>query len=479
MSLHETRPAQTEAVTNVRYIVWVTLVAAMGGLLFGYDWVVIGGAKKFYELYFDLDTPFLIGWAMNSAVVGCILGALVSGALSDRFGRKRLLIVSAALFALSAVGTGLANGFASFMLCRWIGGVGMGLASALSPVYIAEISPAHMRGRTVTFNQLAINVGIMTAQLANWYIGSIVGDLPPDATDNQLLSSWVGEWGWRWMFWAETIPAALFLVFMFFVPQSPRWLVKYARDDKAHAVLKRVGGRAYADFEVADIKSTLEHEIGTVRYRDLLEPGVFRILLVGVFLAVFQQWCGINVVFQYAEEIFDAAGFDARGMLTNIVWQGLVFLIFTAVAIAAVDRFGRRILMLGGSLALALTYTALGWAYHTDSSGVHVLALVLTAIAMYSLSLAPITWVLLSEIFPNRIRGAAMSVAVLALWVGNGSMTLSFPYLSASLNIARTFWLYAVVCFVGFWMIHRFVPETKGRSLEDIERAFVDRTGGR
>ncbi len=448
-------------------LVRVVLIAAMGGLLFGYDWVVIGGAKAFYEAYFGLDDPFRIGWAINSAVVGCMLGALVSGALSDKFGRKYLLVLAGALFLVSALGSGLTDSFRGLLLYRLIGGAGMGLASALSPVYIAEITPAAVRGRFVSTNQLAIVVGVVAAQVANWLIAE------PVAEGVDLVETWNGQNAWRWMFWAESVPAVLFAVLMLTVPESPRWLVKNGRKDRAHLILGRVGGRAHADFEVRDIEATLENEIQRVDFRDLLAPGVFKIVLVGAFLAVFQQWCGINVVFQFAEEVFTDAGFDLNAMLFNVVLIGGVMLISTVIAILTVDRLGRRTLMLFGSAGLAVSYVLLGYGYHTGRTGLFMLALIVAAVAVYSVTLAPIVWVLLSEIFPNRIRGAAMAVGVFALWFGNGTLTLSFPYLRDALNIASTFWLYAAICVVGFVVVFRYVPETKQKSLEEFEREIV------
>ncbi|RPI98158.1 MAG: MFS transporter [Candidatus Aminicenantes bacterium] len=325
---------------NMRYIWGVTLVSAMGGLLFGYDWVVIGGAKPFYEKFFGLTTPSQIGWAMSSALAGCLIGALVSGALSDRFGRKRLLILAGLFFTISAVWTALAADFTVFVVFRLIGGIGIGLASNLSPMYIAEISPAEIRGRFVSVNQLTIVIGILAAQVVNWLIARPV---PAGATAAEILASWNGQTGWRWMFGAEAVPAFLFFVLMFLVPESPRWLVKKGRPEEAGRVLAKVGGPGFAAEALTDIRSTLASgEIGRVRFRELLEPGLAKVLLIGVVLAVYQQWCGINVIFNYAQEIFTAAGYGVSDVLFNIVVTGAVNLIFTLVAIRLVDRLGRK-----------------------------------------------------------------------------------------------------------------------------------------
>ena len=455
--------------------IWlVCIVAAMGGLLFGYDWVVIGGAKLFYEPYFGITdaTPFLRGWAQSSALVGCLMGAVLSGIISDKSGRKKLLILSGLLFTVSAIGTAFAGNLHSFNVYRIIGGIGIGLASNLSPMYIAEISPARMRGKFVSINQLTIVIGILAAQIVNWLIAQPV---PEGAGTEYILASWNGQNGWRWMFGAETVPAFLFFLLMFFVPESPRWLLKYGRDEQAAGILSRLGGAKYADHAIEDIKKTLAgEEIAHVNFRDLFEPKLRRIVMLGVFLAVLQQWCGINVIFNYAQEVFAAAGYGVSGIMFNIVITGIVNLLFTFVAIYTVDRFGRRILMLIGAGGLAGIYAILGAGYYLQSTGIHMLVLVISAIACYAMSLAPITWVVISEIFPNRIRGAAMSVAVSSLWVGCTVLTLTFPYLKAGLGAHGAFWLYGVICVIGFVVILKKLPETKGKSLEDIERELVD-----
>jgi len=448
------------------YIWRLSLIAAMGGLLFGYDWVVIGGAKPFYEEYFDLRTPFQIGWAMSSALVGCLVGSVVSGILTDRFGRKRLLILAALLFAGSAVGAGMANTFSTLVWFRILGGVGVGLASNLSPMYIAEVSPASIRGRFVSVNQLTIVIGVLAAQLVNWLIADPV---PKDASSLNIIDSWNGQVGWRWMFAAQTIPALLFFFLMLFVPESPRWLVRNGKASAAEKTLRRIGGRKYAEEAVAKIKGSLQEESTGVNFKELLEPGILRILALGIFLAVFQQWCGINTVFYYAEEIFTAAGYGVGDILLNIVITGSVMLVFTLIAIQKVDRWGRRILMLIGAAGLSVTYLLIGLSYRLNIQGFPVLLLVMVAIAFYSFTLAPITWVLISEIFPNRIRGAAVSVAVFSLWTGSLTLTYTFPFLNTTLGTANTYWMYAVICGVGFLILRSKLPETKGKTLEEIE----------
>lgn len=451
---------------DLPYIWLISAVAAMGGLLFGYDWVVIGGAKPFYELYFRLTTAAEVGWAMSSALIGCLIGALASGILSDRFGRKRLLLVSAALFTITSIGTGLANSFSAFLMWRIAGGMAIGLASNLSPMYIAEIAPAFLRGRLVSLNQMTIVLGVVGAQIANWLIARPV---PPGATAAQILVSWNGQSGWRWMFGVTAVPALLFLLLIFIVPESPRWLVRNGQPERARRVLERIGGPAFATSALTEVEATLANEPGRVEYRELLEPRVVRILSLAVFLAVFQQWCGINTVFNYAQEIFAAAGYEVSDILFNIVVTGVTMFAFTFVAIFTVDRVGRRPLMLAGAAGLAVTYLTLGSSYYFGIRGWPVLVAVMIAVACYSFSLAPITWVILSEIFPNRNRGAAMAIAVFALWAGCFVLTYTFPLLNRGLGSAGTFWLYSAICAAGFLVIWRKLPETKHKTLEQIE----------
>ncbi len=457
---------------NTKYILAISLVSALGGLLFGYDWVVIGGAKPFYEQFFGIaNQPAIQGWAMSSALIGCLVGAALSGGLSDKYGRKRLLIFAAFLFTLSAIGTGAVNHFTLFILYRLIGGIGIGLASTLSPMYIAEVAPASMRGRFVSLNQLTIVLGILAAQLVNWQIAEPV---PEHFSSVDILNSWNGQSGWRWMFWAEIIPAGIFFVLMFFVPESPRWLAKTGNKNMVVEILTKVGGEDYAQKEYKSISETLANKTAKVSYRELLSPGVKKVLLLGIVIAVFQQWCGINVIFNYAEEVFKAAGFGVSDVLFNIVITGIINVIFTFVAIYTVDKLGRRAIMLIGSSGLAIIYALVGAAYFFHISGWALLILILLAIATYSMSLAPIVWVVISEIFPNRIRGAAMAVATIALWAGSFLLTYTFPLLNKSLGAAGTFWLYGLICVCGFVFIYKKLPETKGKSLEEIEKEIVD-----
>ncbi|HTR66684.1 MAG TPA: sugar porter family MFS transporter [Terriglobales bacterium] len=462
-------PVSAAAHYNTSYIWAVSSSAALGGLLFGYDWVVIGGAKPFYEKFFHLSQPSLQGWAMSCALVGCLIGALVSGELSDHYGRKRLLMLAALVFGVSSVGTGMAGTLSHFVIWRILGGFAIGLASSLSPMYIAEIAPAEQRGKLVSVNQLAIVVGILLAQVVNWLIAKPV---PVNATFDQILASWNGQVGWRWMFGVTAIPSLLFFVATLLVPESPRWLVQKGASEKARGILSRVGGDAYAGRVLDEIVATTRAEAAGATVATLFEPRMSKVLLLGIVLAVLQQWCGINVIFNYAEEVFSAAGYEVSSILFNIVITGVVNLVFTFVALFSVDKFGRRVLMLTGAGGLAVIYTILGALYRIHSRGPHMLLLVVAAIACYAMSLAPVTWVIISEIFPNKIRGTAMSVAVTSLWVACFILTYTFPLLNNALGAAGTFWIYAVICLAGLIFLSVRLPETKGKSLEEIEESW-------
>ena len=421
----------------------------MGGLLFGYDWVVIGGAKPFYELYFGIaDSPVMQGVAMTTALVGCLVGAMVAGGAADRYGRKPLLILSAVLFTVSAIGTGLFNDFTLFNIARFVGGVGIGVASALSPMYIAEVSPAEIRGRMVSLNQMTIVLGILAAQVVNLLL----------ARDTSIAESqaWNIAWGWRWMFWAETLPAALFLVMSCFIPESPVFL-------KTHALTPPVregSGQTPAN-ERSEVLPQRERGEG------LLSSKYRRVLLLGLVIAVFQQWCGTNVIFNYAQEIFVGAGFDVDGMFINIVITGIANVLFTFVALYTIEKWGRRTLMLLGAGGLGTIYAILSFCYFRHMTGVPMVVLVVAAISIYAMTLGPVTWTLLAEIFPNRIRGVAMATCTFALWVGCCTLTFSFPSMNAALGSGGTFWVYSAICMCAFVFLWRRCPDTKGRELED------------
>lgn len=452
---------------NYKYLLSICLVAALGGLLFGYDWVVIGGAKPFYELYFQItDSPALQGWAISSALVGCISGAILAGVMADRYGRKKLLILAAVFFIVSAYGTGAANSFNYFVLYRILGGIGIGMASTLSPMYIAEVAPSKTRGLFVSINQLTIVLGILGAQITNMLITK---PIPATFTATEILASWNGQTGWRWMFWGELIPASLFFILLFFVPESPRFLSKVGRIQNAKAILIRIGGALYAQEEQQQIQNTLENNHQRVGFKEIANKKSLSIITIGIILAVFQQWCGINIVFNYAQEIFSAAGYNMNDLFMNIVITGSINLVFTIIAMFTIDKIGRKRLLLFGAGSLTFIYLILGYFYYTGVTGWPMLALVLMAIAAYAISMAPVTWVVISEIFPNRFRGIAMAISTFALWVASATLVQTFPYLNNSLGASGTFWIYGLICFLGFVFVYFKLPETKNKSLEEIE----------
>ncbi len=457
---------------NKKFIYFICLVSAMGGLLFGYDWVVIGGAKPFYEVFFGIaDNPTQQGLAMSIALAGCLVGAMVCGSLADRIGRKPLLIISAFIFLVSAYATGAFDTYTTFLCARFIGGIAIGLASGLSPMYIAEVAPSHVRGKLVTLNQMTIVLGILAAQIANFAIAEPM----PDGTATPPADSWNVLMGWRWMFWSAAFPAGAFLLLACFIPESPRYLIMKGEFGKAATVLGNIGGADYANNEVNAVKATGKETEKQGGLGQLFSHPYRKVLLLGLVIAVFQQWCGTNVIFNYAQEVFANAGYDLGEIMFNIVLTGVVNVVFTIVAIYTVEKLGRRKLMLWGAGGLAVIYALLGAGYFFHITGLSMIILVVAAIACYAMTLGPITWVLLSEIFPNRIRAVAVATCTFALWVGSFTLTYSFPLLNASLGSYGTFWIYALICGAGFLFFHFRCPETKGRSLEQLEEELIDK----
>ena len=443
---------------SVGYVYLLASVAALGGLLFGYDTAVISGAVGYLAERFSLDEHWT-GWAAASALVGCIVGAALAGVLSDRVGRKKMLLLSAVLFTVSAIGTAVPRNLTEFVVFRIVGGFGVGAASMLSPLYIAEVAPARIRGRLVSINQLAIVSGMLVVYFVNAWIASL-GD-----------TSWNVDSGWRWMFGSETLPAVVFLVLLFAVPESPRWLTKQGREAEAMAILARVSGSQGARMQMEEIRTAIAEESGSIG--QLLQPGIRVALVIAVVLAVLQQITGINVVLYYAPEIFKSTGLAAAKAINDTVIIGAVNLAFTIVAIWVVDRLGRKPLLMIASAGMGASLAALGGAFHRgDFDGPWVLLFMLAYVASFAVAMGPVVWVVLSEIFPTRIRGRAMSIATVCLWIACFAVSQTFPWMLKTLQGATTFWFYAAMCAVAFLFVSWFVPETKGKTLEEIERSW-------
>lgn len=463
-----------KVISKLTYIWMISLTAALGGFLFGYDWVVIGGAKPFYEVYFGVDSPGLSGWLMSSALAGCVLGAVLSGILSEKIGRRPALLIAALLFVASAIGTAMSESVTIFVLYRIVGGVGIGLAAALSPVYIAEVSPAHLRGRMVAINQLMIVIGILAAQLINL---AIVEPVPVSQVTQVEFISWNVQLGWRYMFGAEVVPALLFLGLMLFVPESPRWQIKNGRLKDAEITLIRFGGLDFAKDTLAEVSQHLgEEKQSSLNFSEFSKPSLILVIVIGAVLAFYQQWSGINIIFNYAQEVFASAGFSIDDTFKSIVATGVVNLVFTFVSFLLVDSFGRRRLMMVGAAGLAIIHCLIALSYAINYSGIVVLVLILGAIATYAMTLAPVTWVLLSEIFPTRIRGYAMALCTFVLWVSSFALTFTFPFIISAFEAEGGFATYGVISIFALVFILKFVPETKGLSLEQLEKELGKRT---
>jgi MFS transporter, SP family, xylose:H+ symportor len=464
---------------NTSLVVGLTFVATLGGLLFGWDTAVISGAVSSIDAYFidplglsETARSSLSGWTISSALVGCIIGAAIAGWLSTAIGRKGGLIIAAALFLLGSLGSAVPEwGFGAigqmgphalpeFIFYRILGGVGVGVASMLSPLYIAEISPSAIRGRLVSFNQLAIVMGILLVYFVNWYIASLGDD------------AWLKAVGWRWMLASEAIPSVVFLVLLALVPDTPRWLVLRGRNDEALAQLQRVTDDADARVILADIQRTL-----VVRSGKLFSFGA-AVVVVGVLISVFQQFVGINAVLYYAPLMFQNMGASTDAALLQTVVVGAANVLFTVVAIVTVDHWGRKPLLISGALVMAAAMLALGSLFDAKAVGTGALVAVVVYIAGFAFSWGPVAWVVLAEMFPNSIKGRGLGLAVAAQWVANLLVSASFKVLdgnstlNAQFNHGFAYWVYGVMGLLAAFFVWRYVPETKGRSLEAIQELW-------
>jgi len=464
----------------MRYVWGVTLVATLGGLLFGYDTAVISGTVNSLKINFidprnlsETLANSLLGFTVSSALIGCIIGGISGGWMALKLGRRNSMIVAAILLIISAIGSGfpelmlapvgenIDQFLTPFIIYRIIGGVGVGLASMLSPMYIAEIAPAAKRGNLVSWNQFAIIFGMLVVYFVNYSISRMGNEV------------WLHESGWRWMFFSETIPGVIFLFLLFFVPESPRWLMIRKQEEKAMAVLVRINGKKAAGEMISEIRDTVKGAGSS-----LLFSYGFLIVAVGVLLSVFQQFVGINVVLYYAPEIFRNMGTSTDISLLQTIIVGIINLTFTVIAIYTVDRFGRKPLQIAGALGMAVSMFALGFTFYFREMGLAALIFMLFYVASFAISWGPVTWVLLSEIFPNRIRGRAMAVAVAAQWISNYLVSWTFPIMDKSSFLNNLFhhgfsyWIYGIMGLIAAWFVWRLVPETKGKTLEQMETLF-------
>ncbi len=435
------------------YVIAVSLVAAIGGLIFGFDTAIVAGATRYMKEQFSLGS-LQEGWAVSVVLIGCMFGAGLAGPISDRIGRRRFMLVSAVLFLVSAVGCALPRTITEFMIFRFVGGLGIGSAAVLSPLYIAEIAPARVRGALVSVNQLAIVTGILLAYFVNWIFAG------------------AGPANWRWMYGTGALPSVLFFLLLLGVPESPRWLVKNGREDEARAVLARADTAEAAAAGIREIKDTLALEEGS--FREIFRPAFRRPLLIAVVLAVFQQITGINAILYYAPRIFEGAGFERMSAIGQSTVVGLVNMLFTVVAIVLADKVGRRPLLLIATAGMGASLVFLGAAFKFQFLPASALLLViLLYIAFFASAMGPLVWVVMAEIFPIKVRGAAMGLATLVLWLADFAVTLTFPVISDRFHPASAFWLYAAMCALDLVFIGRYLPETKGRTLEEIERGWL------
>lgn len=462
---------------NNKYITKITIIATLGGLLFGYDTAVISGTvgalKEFFIIPKGLDefaTNSLLGFAVSSALIGSIIGGLSGGSIAKKLGRKKGMMLAAILFLISAIGSAIPEiGFApigegshmhlsQFIVYRIIGGIGVGLASMLSPMYIAEMAPAERRGGLVSWNQFAIIFGMLIVYFVNYTIAT-QGD-----------EDWLNTVGWRLMFASETIPAITFLFMLNFAPESSRWLILNNREEEGLIILEKINGKEKALIIFNEVKNSISHHVSA----RVLSFGI-GIIIIGIMLSVFQQFVGINVVLYYAPEIFKSMGSGTDTALLQTIIVGLINLSFTVVAIKTVDKYGRKPLQIIGAIGMAISMFALGTAFFLENVGTMALIFMLIYVASFALSWGPVTWVLLAEIFPNKIRGAALAIAVAAQWIANYLVSWSFPmmndssYLTSNFHHGFAYWIYGTMGILAALFVWKFVPETKGKSLEEIE----------
>ncbi|AJW64386.1 D-xylose-proton symporter [Elizabethkingia miricola] len=448
-----------QSAINSGIIYKATLVASVGGLLFGYDTAVISGAIGFMRSFYQLS-DIMTGWVASCALLGCIAGAMYSGKLSDCAGRKKILMLSAVLFTISSIGTTMAPNLWGFVLFRIIGGMGIGIASMLSPMYISEMAPASVRGRLISVFQLGIVTGILVIYFVNAYIAGIHNE------------AWNISTGWRWMFGSGVIPSIIFILLLLTVPESPRWLASQKKQSEALAILSQINGNTAAQKELNSINESLKDE-APFSLATLKGSKLKKALITGIFLAVFSQFTGINAIMYYAPEIFKSTGTGTDSAFIQTILVGVINVAFTLVAIKYVDSWGRKKLLLSGISGMTVCLFIVGLAFYTQQQGYLVLIAILGYIAFFAMSLGPLTFVVIAEIFPTRSRATAMSIATFFLWLAVFLVSQTFPILIGSIGSAYTFWLYTLISVLAFLFIRKSIPETKGKTLEEIEASWT------
>jgi len=456
-----------EKIGSKGYLALICFVASLGGLLFGFDTAVISGTFGFVELQYGLS-KLEVGWFGSSALVGSIIGAFVAGTLSDKYGRKPILILSGILFFISALGSTIPPSFTFLIIARLVGGLGVGMASVLAPLYISEFSPPKIRGRLVALYQLSIVIGILIAFFSNWSLLNYSQNFTGVLNENLFYKVFVSEI-WRGMFGAEMIPALLFIALLFIVPESPRWLIKAGFEKRGFTILSKISGEQTANFELQEIKNALDQEEGTLA--ELIKPGLRLALIVGVGLSFFGQFTGVNILVYYGPTILENAGYKLGSALQFQVAIGIINFIFTIIALWKIDKWGRRPLLIGGMAATFISLLIIAMQFTLSvASGLWIVIMLCIYMASLALSINAVIWVLIGEIFPNRIRGRAMSIATFANWGTNFITAFIFPWYVATIGMNAGFFTFAAMCLIAAIFFYKYVPETKGKSLEEIER---------
>jgi SP family arabinose:H+ symporter-like MFS transporter len=456
-------------ISGSTYLFLICLTTGLGGFLFGFDTAVISGAINFLRVQFHLSAA-MEGWIMSSALVGCIAGAAMAGWLADRFGRKTVLSVSAWLFIFSAIYCATAVTPAHLVAARIIGGVGVGFAAMVAPMFISEMSPAHLRGRLVSLYQLSITIGILCSYLSNAWLLSFTNS----GQTGNWMDHYLGSEVWRSMLGSNAIPALLFYVFLLFVPESPRWLIAKGKYLQGNDILSRINGPEKARTESQEIVASIKQEQGGIR--ELFTRKYLLPLLIGLLLPLFDQFTGITTVMYYAPTIFEKAGFQSSSAMGTAAMIGFFNMIFTLVAIWKIDAWGRKPLLIAGFGGLSVALLTIGWLFSHQQGGYFLAAGFIFYIAVFAATLGPGVWVVLSEIYPTSIRGRAMSFATLSLFTGSTLVTQTYPLLRESIGIGLTFTLYGIVMIPATFFVMKFIPETKGKTLEEIENSWKEKT---